>query len=85
MWHGPLQSRNYYHWNEEILPVEGSDEPPMKYSVVAYAHEGTGLMMKRRPLTRWGHALKVFRRVFGQCKRRLSKWRETLAGLLRSA
>ena len=38
VWHGPLNSRDYTHWNEEILPVD--DTPPTKYAVVAYAHEG---------------------------------------------
>ena len=40
VWHGPMRSREYFHWNEEILPVEGSDVPFRKYAVVAYAHEG---------------------------------------------
>ena len=44
VWHGPMQSRDYYHWNEEILPVPGSDEPFCKYAVVAYAHEGSRLI-----------------------------------------
>ncbi|MEE2610843.1 MAG: hypothetical protein VYB24_01495, partial [Pseudomonadota bacterium] len=43
VWHGPMQFRDYYHWNEEILPVEGSDEPFCKYAMVAYAHDGNRL------------------------------------------
>ena len=39
VWHGPMQSREFYHWNEEILPVEGSDEPFCKYAMVAYYRE----------------------------------------------
>ena len=39
VWHGPMQSRDFYHWNEEILPVEGSGEPFCKYAVVAYNRE----------------------------------------------
>jgi hypothetical protein len=39
VWHGPMQSREFYHWSEEILPVEGSDEPFCKYAVVAYYRE----------------------------------------------
>ena len=73
VWHGPMQSRDYYHWNEEILPVPGSDEPFCKYAVVAYAHEGTRLM-QRRPRTRLGRFWRALRRLFGGCKRRYHKW-----------
>ena len=79
VWHGPMQSRDYYHWNEEILPVAGSDQPFCKYAVVAYAHEG-GRLFQRRPRTRWSRCLHALRRVFGLCKHRLDKW-QTLAGL----
>jgi hypothetical protein len=73
VWHGPMQSRDYYHWNEEILPVPGSDLPFCKYAVVAYAHEGSRLF-PRRPRTRWARVLNALRRVFDCCKRRYTKW-----------
>ena len=73
VWHGPMQSRDYYHWNEEILPVPGSDEPFCKYAVVAYAHEGSRLM-QRRPQTRLGRFWKALRRLRDGCKRRYHKW-----------
>ena len=73
LWHGPMQSRDYYHWNEEILPVPGSDEPFCKYAVVAYAHEGSRLM-QRRPQTRLGRFWKALRRLRDGCKRRYHKW-----------
>ena len=72
-WHGPMQSRDYDHWNEEILPVPGSDEPFCKYAVVAYAHEGSRLM-QRRPQTRLGRFWKALRRLRDGCKRRYHKW-----------
>ena len=71
VWHGPMKSRDYYHWNEEILPVPGSDEPFCKYAVVAYAHEGTRLV-QRRPKTRLARAWKALRRLLDGCKRRYS-------------
>ena len=80
VWHGPMHSRDYYHWNEDILPVPGSDEPFVKYAVVAYAHDGCRLM-QRRPQTRLARVWRALRCRL--CKRRLSKWRETLAGLQR--
>ena len=73
VWHGPMQSRDYYHWDEEILPVPGSDEPFCKYAVVAYAHEGTRLM-QRRPQTRLARTWKALRRLLDGCKRRYDKW-----------
>jgi hypothetical protein len=45
VWHGPLNSRDFYHWNEEILPVDGKE--PMKYSLVAYNRETPYLVRKR--------------------------------------
>ena len=50
MRHGHMQSHDYYHWNEEILSVPGSDVPFRKCVVEAYAHEGSQLM-QRRPHT----------------------------------
>ena len=73
VWHGPMQSRDYYHWNEEILPVPGSDEPFCKYAVVAYAHEG-GRLMQRRPQTRLGRFWRALRRLRDGCKRHYDKW-----------
>ena len=73
VWLGPMQSRDYSHWNEEILPVPGSDEPFCKYAVVAYAHEG-GRLMQRRPQTRLGRFWKALRRLRDGCKRRYNKW-----------
>ena len=35
VWHGPMQSRDYNHWNEDSLPAPGSDEAFCKYAVVA--------------------------------------------------
>ena len=69
VWHGPMQSRDCYHWNEDILPVPGSDEPFCKYAVVAYAHEGSRLM-HRRPRTRLARTWKALRRLLDGCKRR---------------
>ena len=73
VWHGPMQSRELFHWNEEILPVPGSDQPFCKYAVVAYAHEGSRLF-PRRPRTRWTRVIQALRRVLGYCKRRYHKW-----------
>ena len=73
VWHGPMQSKDYYHWNEEILPVPESDKPFCKYAVVAYAHEGSRLM-QRRPQTRLGRFWKALRRLRDGCKRRYHKW-----------
>ena len=70
VWHGPMQSRYYYHWNEEILPVLGSDEPFWKYAVVAYAHEGSRLMQRRPKTSRLAHVLESLRRMLRLCKRR---------------
>ena len=38
MWHGPLNSRDFYHWNEPIQSADGNNEP-RKYSIVAYNRE----------------------------------------------
>ena len=75
VWHS-FNGRDVTHWNNEILPVEGSDEPPLKYAIVAYSHEGTSIMRRRPRPTRWARALKALRRVLVQlvCKRRFYKW-----------
>ena len=77
VWHS-FNGRAVTHWNNEILPVDGSDEPPLKYAIVAYSHEGNSIMRRRPRPTRWARALKALRRVlvFAQlvCKRRLYKW-----------
>ena len=36
-WHGPLNSRDFFHWNEPIQPA--GDKEPLKYSIVAYNRE----------------------------------------------
>ena len=59
VWHGPMQSRDHFHWNEEILPVEGSDEPFCKYAVVAYNRE-TPYVAKRKKLPDWRARVAAF-------------------------
>ena len=58
-----MQSRDFYHWNEDILPVPRSDEPFCKYAVV-----------QRRLQTRVGRFWKALRRLRDGCKRRYHKW-----------
>ena len=42
VWHGPLNSRDYFHWNEPILGVG-------KYSIVAYNRQKPYAVKRARP------------------------------------
>ena len=71
VWHGPIKSRDYYRWNEEILPVEGSDEPFCKYAVVAYHRVTPYVVWKRARPTRLTRVRKALRRLLAFCPRRI--------------
>ena len=64
VWHS-FNGRDVTHWNNEILPAQDSDEPPLKYAIVAYSHEGNSIMRRRPRPTRWARALKALRRLLG--------------------
>ena len=69
VWHGPMNSREYFHWNEPILGVDG--RAPMKYSIVAYYRDTPYAWVssrRARPKHPW---LAWLKRVLRRCQRRL--------------